>query len=285
MPRVPPTSPPGLPRRDDDCTLKCMPTVEPTYTIDNCRAAYQLNWSLSLFWNQAALSGEQWLQDLQQVTERDGVRILEHRIAKSNVSQFLLSTTPTVAPAMAVRSVKGRLQHLIRKQQPKAFRRNYSIHSTGSGNSQAIERYVESQLNHHRMADSRVQQRLERYQLHRPDIELSAVRNGTYGQFLYNLHIVLVHADRGVDVREEWLQRTTDTLCRAADKKGHLLSRASPVADHIHIMLGCDVTEPPADVVLSYMNNLSHVHGGRAIFQFGFYVGTFGRYDLNALRG
>ena len=261
-----------------------MASLKPTYAIDNCRAAYQLNWSLSVFWNQPALSAESWLPALQQAAEPDGVRILEHRNAESNTSLFLISTIPAVAPAMVVRSVKGRLQHLVRRQQPKAFRRNYSIHSTGSVNLQAMERYVATQLDRHPMADPRVQERLAQYQIHDDAVDLSTVRTSAYGQFVYNLHVVLVHGGRGVDVRDEWLRTTTDTLRRIADKKGHLLTRASLVADHLHMILGCDVTEAPGSVVLSYMNNLAHVHGGKAVFQYGFYVGTVGHYDLNSVR-
>lgn len=52
----------------------------------------------------------------------------------------------------------------------------------------------------------------------------------------------------------------------------------------MHLLLGCDVAEAPQDVVLSYMNNLAHVHGRRRIFTNGYYAGTIGRYDLNAVR-
>ena len=40
-------------------------------------------------------------------------------------------------------------------------------------------------------------------------------------------------------------------IIRAAAKKGHLLSAAGIVADHVHLTLGCNVGEPPADVALS----------------------------------
>ena len=49
-------------------------------------------------------------------------------------------------------------------------------------------------------------------------------------------------------------------------------------------MLGCNVTESPAEVALSYMNNLAWTAGMKRVFGFGFYVGTFGEYDL-AQRG
>jgi REP element-mobilizing transposase RayT len=257
---------------------------DPLYTIENCRVAYQLDWSLSVFWKQGAPAAGQWLATLQQSTEPDGVRVLEHRLPKSNVSQFLLSTKPSVSPSMAIRSVKGRLQYLVRDTLPKAFRRNYSIHSVGSANVEAVQQYVASQLGRHPMGDPNVQERFTRYQFFDERVDLTLERRSSYGQFIYNLHLVLVHRERGVDVREDWLRTVHQTLPRISGKKGHLLSRAGITADHIHLTIGCDVKEAPADVALSYMNNLAYAAGMKSVFQFGFYVGTFGRYDLRAVR-
>jgi hypothetical protein len=37
-------------------------------------------------------------------------------------------------------------------------------------------------------------------------------------------------------------------------------------------------------VGLSYLNNLAFAHGMRPLYQFGFYLGTFGPFDMNAVR-
>ena len=47
--------------------------------------------------------------------------------------------------------------------------------------------------------------------------------------------------------------------------------------------LGCDITESPADVALGYLNNLAYVQGMKSVYQFGYYVGTFGEYDLGVM--
>jgi hypothetical protein len=70
----------------------------PLYTADNCHAAYQLNWSVSIFWHTAPPRQSEWLDPLQAATEADGVRILEHRFKNADVSQFLVSTRPDSAP-------------------------------------------------------------------------------------------------------------------------------------------------------------------------------------------
>ena len=136
-------------------------SLKPIYTPDNCNPAYQLNWSLTLFWRVSGAELEpDLISSLKNATEKDGVRILKYRATGSQVSQFLLSTKPNTAPQTAIRSVKGRLQYLVREKYPKAFQRNYSLHSIGSAKREVIEHYVSTQLGHHKMADRKVQARL-----------------------------------------------------------------------------------------------------------------------------
>src|SRR5688572_5060192 len=99
--------------------------MEPLYTATNTEPAYQLNWGLTLFWRDRMLPDTDWLAELQQITEPDGVRVIKHRVPTRGASQCFVSTKPPVSRAELIRSVKGRLQHLIRQQIPKAFQRNY----------------------------------------------------------------------------------------------------------------------------------------------------------------
>ena len=54
-----------------------MTKPQPIYTSANCQPAYQLNWSLALFWR-TPVAGADWLTELTEVTEKDGVRILKY---------------------------------------------------------------------------------------------------------------------------------------------------------------------------------------------------------------
>ncbi len=56
------------------------------------------------------------------------------------------------------------------------------------------------------------------------------------------------------------------------------------VANHLHVLLGCDVADAPRDVALSLMNNLAYAHGMKRVYESSFYVGTFGPYDHGAIR-
>jgi hypothetical protein len=51
-----------------------MPTPAPIYTVENCRPAFQLNWSLTLFWKEPVQSDE-WFPELKDATEKDHVRL------------------------------------------------------------------------------------------------------------------------------------------------------------------------------------------------------------------
>ena len=257
---------------------------EPIYTTNNCKAAYQLNWSLSVFWREPPPEPAEWIEGLKGATEPDGVRILEHRIKGPRTSQFLLSTTPAISPREIIRSVKARLQVMLRASVPKAFHRNYSIYSVGSAKREAIENYLESQLEHHPMADPRVQARLEQYQIDCPEADLSRPRRTSHGEFIHNLHLVLVNDGRWRDVEHERLRRIRDMIVGTARKKGHLPAKARILADHIHLTLGCGIEDAPVEVATGYLNNLAYAQEMRPVYQFGFFVGTFGNYDLGAIR-
>jgi REP element-mobilizing transposase RayT len=261
-----------------------MHAIEPIYTPDNCKAAYQLNWSLAVFWNTRPPSSDEWLDALREATKADGVHLLEHRLTEANASQFLISTRPETPPPSAVRAVKGRLQYLVRDKVPKAFRRNYSLWSVGTVNSKVIEQYIDDQTRHHPMADPRVQRQLESLAIDGGRDMLDQPRLSGHAQFCYNLHLVVVSRDRDVEIRPRVLEARRAMLLAAAHKKGHLLGNGQVVADHLHLSLGCQLAESPQEVALGYLNNLAYAEGMKPIYQFGYYAGTFSRYDLDAIR-
>ncbi|NIR95755.1 MAG: hypothetical protein GWO08_19590, partial [Gammaproteobacteria bacterium] len=227
-----------------------MISPKPIYTPENCNPSYKLYWSLSIFWQDKPISSKKWFEALKPLTEKDGVRILEYRQKDDITSQFLLSTQSKLSPSEVIRSVKGRLQHQIRVQIPKAFKGNYSIKSIGSTKIDIVQEYLDTQLEHHRMTDPKVQNKLVKYQIDHPSVKLNVIRRSAHGQFIYNLHLVLVHAGRWREIRDERLAISRDMIDRTAVKRGHLLSKARLLPDHLHLTLGCDVKESPLDVGL-----------------------------------
>lgn len=257
---------------------------EPLYTAANCRVAYQLHWSLTLFAAQAWPEKDCWWEPLRQAVEPDGVRLLEFQPGVNAAGQFFVSTRPEVSPSEIVRSVKGRLQYLVRDAIPQIWRRHYSITSVGDANSDVLQGYVGRQVQHHPMADPRVVDRLSQFQFHDPSVDLAALRASAHGRFTHGLHLVLENKDRLCDTREEWLAANRAMLIAACRKKGWLLARLGLVGNHLHSLVGCDVSDSPRDVALSLMNNLAFAHGMKPVVEYSFYAGTFGPYDHDAIR-
>lgn len=258
--------------------------MDPIYTADNTTAAFQLNWSVALFGKMDLPSPPTWIAALQTATERDRVRILEHHHTSPSVLQFMVSTPPALSPSEIIRSVKGRLQYIIRDQIPKAFRRNYFIGAVGEVKCEVLDQYIARQTSKHPMADPDVQKRFERLQYHNTAVDLSAKRTGCYGQFVYSLQIVLRTAHGWNEVRESILTLSQNTVLRAANQKKWLVSRIGFLSDHVHLLIGVGNTESPQSVALSLLNNLAFVQEMKPVFQFSYYVGTFGPYDRDAIR-
>ena len=82
---------------------------DPIYPPANCRnPANQLDWSCRVFWRTRP-TDTSWLDELTQLNELDHIRILQHQLRASSISQFLISTRPAVPPLKIVQRVKGRL--------------------------------------------------------------------------------------------------------------------------------------------------------------------------------
>ena len=179
--------------------------------------------------------------------------------------------------------MKGRAQHLIRTTAPDAFRRNYALRSVGSTRRERLEWYLGAQLDHHSMADARVQERFARYQIHNSDVDLAVPAQTAHARYWYNLHVVLVHEARYREIRDDVLQAVRRMILAASEAKGHRLSRAAILPDHIHLAMGGNLEESPEEVVLSHMNNLAFARGMKAVFKHSYYVGTLSEYDLGVI--
>jgi hypothetical protein len=124
---------------------------------------------------------------------------------------------------------------------------------------------------------------LERFQFVDPSVDLSKPRRSAHGVFVHNLHLVLVNNERYGEIREDRLAVVYSTVIDSSHRMGHLLSRAGILPDHLHLTLGCKIDERPVEVGLGYLNSLSDALGGISMYQNGFFVGTFGEYDLGAI--
>ena len=253
------------------------------YSGENIEVAYQLDWSLTIFWRKP-LWTDDWFESLHAAMEPDGIRLLKHRFSEPHISLFLVSTKPDVLPINIPRRVKGRLQHLVRDRVKKPFQRNYDLRSVGSTTREKLEGYLGSQLEHHPEEDRKVYWMLADMQVIRPDVDLSQPRFTSHGRFWSNLHVVMVNDWRWRETNAQNIERVRAMLIRAAEKKQHLLSRIAILPDHVHLLLGTNLEESPLSVGLSYMNNVAFVYDMQPILKPGCFIGTFGEYDLGAIQ-
>jgi REP element-mobilizing transposase RayT len=257
---------------------------EPIYTTENVKFAYQLNWSLAIFWRSVPPPWEGWFDKLREQSEGDGVRILEMSWPTERSTLFLVSTNPDLKPEKIPWSVKGRLQYLIRSNQPAAFQRNFDLRSIGSTTREKVEAYVASQLSHHSPYDPVLRARFADLQFVNQEVDLKQPRFSEHARFWCNLHLVFVRDWREPELNLDVWIRSRSLVRAAAEKHQHLLSRLAILPDHVHMVLGTRTNECPKTVALSYLNNLAYAQGMRPMFMRSCFVGTVGEYDLGAIK-
>jgi REP element-mobilizing transposase RayT len=257
--------------------------LQPLYTTANCTFSCPLQWGLSVLWR-APTADAGWLDGMAVECEVDGIPILRHRFVGVKTSQFLLSTTPHVAPLQIVQRVKGRLQYAVKRSRPKALKGNYAIRSVGKITRQTVEEYVAGQVQHHRFADDKFAERLKRLQFVDPAVKLDEPRWTSHGCYWYNLHVVLVREARSGEWRDDVLESVRSMILRSSRAKDYQVSRIGILPDHLHLVLSCPIQESPAEIVVGFLNNLAYVNGMRPVFQFGAFVGTVGEYTTGAVK-
>ena len=223
-------------------------------------------------------------EELADAWETDGIRPLE-RTWEARRVRILVSTTPDIAPTTLAQRMKGRLSYALRKADREAsFSRKKAVRSVGAARRDAIEKYVDGQVDETEWADPDFADHLERFTVTNEAVDLSTPSRSRSGRYWYNLHLVLVVAQRHRITEGGRLGRLRDCCLAVADKKGHWMKALSAMPDHLHAALRADISESPEEVALAYMNNLAHAVGPTQLWQPSYYVGTFGEYDMGAIR-
>lgn len=222
--------------------------------------------------------------ELGQLWEKDGLRRLESHWTPTQI-QFTFSVKPIVSPQFFVARVKGRLQHSFRKaNSPVNFSRKIAFRTIGNNRRQAVETYIRRQVEKERFVDSRFSNFLERFTVRDDSIRLSEPSATGSGRYWYNLHLVLV-TDFRMRMTDEQSLAKLDLACRAiARKKGYGISIRSLMPDHLHMALRGNIEQSPETIALSFMNNTAYAFGQKAIWRPGYYVGSFGEFDMGAVR-
>jgi REP element-mobilizing transposase RayT len=216
--------------------------------------------------------------------ERDGFRLLETRFSPECVLATF-SVKPTVAPSLFTARVKGRLQHVLAKAHLNVvFSRKLAMRSICENHREDVEAYILNQISGESWADPRIMHVLMPFTVANPGVHLSSPTETTSGRYWYNLHLVLVTEDRWRTAETSWLARIRDQSFRTAEKKGYGISRLSVMPDHLHVALRGNIEHSPEQIALAFQNNLAYSLGKTRVWRDTYYVGTFGEYDMNAVR-
>jgi REP element-mobilizing transposase RayT len=231
-----------------------------------------------------ALSDDNW-NALDSAWETDGFHRLERKFVDDKIL-LTFSTRPNVTPVLLAARAKGRLEHALRNSHDTsvAFSRKVAVRSIGENTTDDVEKYIHSQVRTEEFDDPRFAELLQRFTVEDSSVDLSVPSESRSGRYWYNLHIVLVTDGRWRIVDEASLRTIRDGSLRIAAKKGYAVSALSVMPDHLHLALRGAIDDSPADIALAFQNNLAYMLRKGAIWRPGFYVGTFGEYNMNAVR-
>ncbi len=252
----------------------------PLYSISELRPAFHLRYSwCGWLSTRVALSELIWAS-LDKAWETDGIRRLETAVGGEQI-QLTISALPHVSPVLLAQRVKGRLKHALGSQAK--FSRKLSVRSLGDSRSNLVTEYIAKQVERATFVDARFASELAAFTEAR-DFDLGSPTESRSGRYWYNLHLVLVSDRREPTTDIATLRTVFDGCARIAAKKGYKLAARSVMPDHLHLALRVPPDHSPESVAVSYLNNLAFLLGQRRWWMPSYYVGTFGEYDMHAVR-
>lgn len=226
------------------------------------------------------------LDETSSLWEQDGLRLLEHRWTEDKV-QLAFSVKPNVSPLFLATRAKGRLDHAVRSSGlAMPLSRKLAVRSVGNNTRQEVERYIQVQVGAERFVDPSFAAQLHPLQYSDPAVDLCQPSASARGRYWYNLHVVLVVAERFRIADLTLLRRIRDVSLKVAAKKGYFVSRLAVMPDHLHLALRPDFQHSPNDVVFAFQNNLAFALAQQRLWLWcdNFYAGTFGEYTFDAVR-
>lgn len=262
-------------------------TPQPLYEPNSVTPCYKLRYG----WVGWPSSGSEFPKDMERLLstpaggwEQDGLRLLETSFSAACVL-MTFSVKPEVSPVFFTARVKGRLQHALAGAGLRVkFSRKLAMQSIGENHREDVEAYIANQVAREPWADPRVMQVLAPFTVTNTQVDLSGPTETTSGRYWYNLHLVLVTEERWRNSEVSWLAKIRDQSFRIAEKKGYGISRLSVMPDHLHLSLRGNIEHSPEEVASAFQNNLAYILGQVRVWRATYYVGTFGEYDMNAVR-
>jgi len=262
--------------------------IKPLYTPQSLRQpAYQIRYTFSAWPSQSTFPPEPpapFLEELAAHWEGDGIRKLEYRWTP-DIIQFTFSTKPQVAPSLLASRAKGRLEYALRQAgQLVKFSRKVAVGTIGHNTQADVESYIERQVPKEQLVDKKFERKMLQFTFADPTVDLTVPTPSKRGRYWYNLHLVLVVCDRWRISDVSIFKRVYEQCFRIAAVHGYQISRLSLLPDHLHTSLRGNIEHSPEVIALKFLNNIAYAIGQRMLYEPCYYAGTFGPYNMNALR-
>ncbi len=264
-------------------------TLQPIYTPNNTYPIHKLAFDWTGWFKPSYPTQEDIrtaIEACRKAWLKDGIKP-ENFHFKSNILQILTLNEVGVDPISFSQRIKGRLQYALRQIGLRdSFRRKLSVRTLGDNTRNIVEKYIRSQAGKSNYVDPRFKRFLGNFTLSDSSIHLKEASHTISGRYWYNLHLVIVVADRRCPVtRNDNFTKLYDTCAAIAQKKGYKISHLSIMPDHIHAAIRGAVDHSPESIALGFMNNLSYVMGYNQCWSREYYVGTFSEYSIEKLQG
>ena len=94
----------------------------------------------------------------------------------------------------------------------------------------------------------------------------------------------MIAAERYRIVDRRRLATIHDFSFKIAERKGYAVSRLSVMPDHLHAALRGNIEHSPRQIAMAFQNNLAYALGQVKHWAPSFYAGSFGEYDMWAIR-
>ena len=258
----------------------------PRYTSRNVGRAYSLRYDWTGWPTEGAAlpsSITDVAQSVASVWETDGLHLLESHAMPGQI-QLLFSATPDVSPVFFCHRVKGRLQHALRQAGvPVVFSRKVSFRSLGENTTPDVDGYLRKQVRKEGFADCRFEGIMGQFTVVCHEVSLAEPSETASGRYWYNLHLVLVVADRFRLTKPAVLGSLRDATFRVAGETGCRIGALAVMPDHVHVALRGDVNRSPDEIAVAFQNGMARAAGCQ-VWQDGYYVGTFSEYALDVIR-
>jgi REP element-mobilizing transposase RayT len=167
-------------------------------------------------------------------------------------------------------------------ERPVRFSRKVSVRAIGHNTSEVVRSYVQDQLQHVDLADSRYRASFAAAAFENPSLDLAQPAETQSGRYWYNLHLVLVTANRYRIGEALFLRRIRDAAMTGLGKAGCAVYSLAIMPDHLHAAIRGEPVTAPLETGVILQNATAEAAGCR-LWQEAFYVGTFSEYTWKAL--